>query len=163
MTIISQSKLVPAAAILSEILMLAGCGKQTPATAPQSTPPEVGIITVKPERAVLTTELSGWVSPHLIAEVRPQVGSIIQQRHFTEGTDIKAGQILYQIDPATFRATFASAKATLSRAEANLAPAPASGRSASGTWSRSRRSVSRSMTMPMRRWRRPASTWTIPV
>jgi len=112
------------AAILGGMLLMTGCNKQGSAPAPsQGAPPEVGVITIRPERAVLTTELSGRVSPHLIAEVRPQVGGIIQQRLFTEGSDVKAGQVLYQIDPATFQAVFASAKAALSRAEANLAPA----------------------------------------
>ena len=81
------------------------------------------MITIQPQRAVLTTELPGRVAPHLIAEVRPQVGGIIQQRLFTEGSDVKAGQVLYQIDPATYKAAFASARAALARAEANLVPA----------------------------------------
>jgi membrane fusion protein (multidrug efflux system) len=120
----SQSKRIAVAAILGGTLLIAGCGQQNTTNAPaQGAPPEVGIITVQPARAVLTTELSGRVSPHLIAEVRPQVGGIIQQRLFTEGSDVKAGQVLYQIDPATYRAAFASARAALSRAEANLAPA----------------------------------------
>ena len=78
------------------------------------------IITTAP--VTLTMELSGRISPHLIAEVRPQVGGIIQKRLFTEGSDVKAGQVLYQIDPATYQAAFASAKAALARAEANLVP-----------------------------------------
>jgi membrane fusion protein (multidrug efflux system) len=105
-------------------VLLTGCNRQTTPAAPaQAAPPEAGVITVQPERTVLTTELSGRITPHLIAEVRPQVGGIIQQRLFTEGADVKAGQVLYQIDPATFRAAFASARAALARAEANLAPA----------------------------------------
>jgi membrane fusion protein (multidrug efflux system) len=65
-------------------------------------------------------ELPGRTSPYLIAEVRPQVGGIIQKRLFTEGSDVKAGQVLYQIDPSTYQAAFDSAKAGLARAEANL-------------------------------------------
>jgi membrane fusion protein (multidrug efflux system) len=68
----------------------------------------------------LTTELSGRTSPQLLAEVRPQVGGIIQKRLFTEGSEVRAGQVLYQIDPASYQAAFASAKAAESRAEANL-------------------------------------------
>lgn len=100
-------------------LLLAGCSKPKPA-APPSGPPEVGIIVVKPEKASLTTELSGRTSPQLLAEVRPQVGGIIQKRLFTEGSEVKKGQVLYQIDPASYQAAFASAKAAESRAEANL-------------------------------------------
>lgn len=124
MTDMSRPALIVTAAILCGLL-LAGCNKQQPAgPAPgQGAPPEVSVIAIQPQRAVLTTELPGRVAPHLIAEVRPQVGGIIQQRLFTEGADVKAGQVLYQIDPATYRATFASAKAALARAEANLVPA----------------------------------------
>ena len=80
------------------------------------------MITVQPERVMLTTELPGRTSAYLIAEVRPQVGGIIQKRLFTEGSDVKEGDVLYQIDPAAYQATYNSAKAALSRAEANLIP-----------------------------------------
>lgn len=103
-------------------LLLAGCQKQQPAAAPPP-PAEVGIITLAPTRTVLTTELPGRVAPHLIAEVRPQVGGIIQKRLFTEGSEVKAGQALYQIDPAVYQAELDSARAALARAEANLTPA----------------------------------------
>jgi membrane fusion protein, multidrug efflux system len=123
MTNLPRSKVTLATAILAGMLLIAGCGERSAATAPQSPPPEVGIVTIQPAAVTLTTELPGRIAPHLIAEVRPQVGGIIQQRLFTEGADVKAGQLLYQIDPATYRAAFASAKAALARAEANLAPA----------------------------------------
>ena len=103
--------------------LLTGCGKKTTAAPPPSGPPEVGVITVQPQRVALTTELPGRTSPFLIAEVRPQVSGIIKKRVFTEGSDVKAGQVLYQIDPATYQAAFASAKAAEARAEANLIPA----------------------------------------
>jgi membrane fusion protein (multidrug efflux system) len=64
-------------------------------------------------------ELSGRISPQMVAEVRPQVGGIIQKRLFTEGKEVKAGESLYQIDPATYQAALASAKAALAKAEAN--------------------------------------------
>lgn len=82
--------------------------------------PEMGVLTVKPQPVTLTTELPGRTVPYLIAEVRPQVGGIVQSRQFTEGGDVKAGQTLYQIDPATYRASYASAQATLAKAQANL-------------------------------------------
>jgi membrane fusion protein (multidrug efflux system) len=78
---------------------------------------------VQPQRVALTTELAGRTSAYLIAEVRPQVGGIIQKRLFTEGSDVKAGEVLYQIDPAAYQAAYNSAKAALARAEAHLIPA----------------------------------------
>jgi membrane fusion protein (multidrug efflux system) len=77
-------------------------------------------VTITTAPVTLTMELPGRISPHMLAEVRPQVGGIIQKRLFTEGSDVKAGQVLYQIDPATYQAAYASAKAALARAEANL-------------------------------------------
>ncbi len=104
-------------------LVVAGCGKRNSAVAKTpSTPPEVGVVVLQPQRVALTTELPGRTSAYLIAEVRPQVGGIIQKRLFTEGTDVTAGEVLYQIDPATYQATYNSAKAALARAEANLNP-----------------------------------------
>src|SRR6266568_495117 len=87
------------AAALVASLSLTGCSKSKSAP-PPSGPPEVGIVVVKPEKVSLTTELSGRNVPQMIAEVRPQVSGIIQKRLFTEGSDVKAGQVLYQIDPA---------------------------------------------------------------
>jgi membrane fusion protein (multidrug efflux system) len=68
----------------------------------------------------LTTELPGRTSSYLVAEIRPQVNGIIQKRLFKEGSDVKAGQLLYQIDPAPFQAIYDSARASLAKAEANL-------------------------------------------
>lgn len=86
----------------------------------QMPPAEVGVISVQPQTVTMSTELPGRTAPYAIAEIRPQVGGIIQQRAFTEGGDVKAGQTLYQIDPATFQNTFDSAKAALARSEATL-------------------------------------------
>ena len=116
-------KLIFFMGILVGSLMLTACGKQNGAGGPmQSGPPEVAVMVVKPERVALTTELAGRTSAYLVAEVRPQVGGIIQKRLFTEGTDVKAGGVLYQIDPATYQAAYNSAKAALARVEANLIP-----------------------------------------
>ena len=108
-----------AAAVLIAGLMMTGCGKKT-ASAPPPAPPEVAVTVVQPQRVTLTTELPGRTAPVLIAEVRPQVGGIIQKRLFTEGADVSAGQVLYQIDPAPYQAAFASAKAAEARVEATL-------------------------------------------
>lgn len=115
-----RSKLLGTIGILTVALLVTGCNKPKSGGPPPSGPPEVGIVVVKPEKVSLTTELSGRTVSQLVAEVRPQVGGIIQKRMFTEGSDVKAGQILYQIDPATYQAVFASAKASEARAEANL-------------------------------------------
>lgn len=109
------------AVVMTLAFLVSGCETQpTAAAPPPSGPPEVGVIEIQPQPVTLTTELPGRVAPHLIAEVRPQVGGIIQQRLFTEGSDVTAGQVLYQIDPARYRAVYNSAKAALARAEANL-------------------------------------------
>ncbi len=97
---------------------LMGCENRR--QAPPTPMPEVSVITVVPERLVLTTDLPGRTSAHLISEIRPQVNGIIQKRLFKEGTDVKAGDQLYQIDPAPFEAALESAKAALAKSEANL-------------------------------------------
>lgn len=117
---IFRSTFLPVVTIFTATILLTSCNGKKPAGAPPSGPPEVGVITVKTERVALTTELSGRTVPHLIAEVRPQVSGIIKKRLFTEGSDVKAGQLLYQIDSATFDAGYASAKASEARVEAAL-------------------------------------------
>jgi membrane fusion protein (multidrug efflux system) len=84
--------------------------------------PEVAVEVVKTQPVTLTTELPGRSSAYLMAEVRPQVNGIIQKRAFTEGSDVKAGALLYQIDPAPFQAALASAQAALAKAQAILPP-----------------------------------------
>jgi membrane fusion protein (multidrug efflux system) len=96
-----------------------GCDRRQQAAAPPPTP-EVAVVTVQPQPVVLTTELPGRTSPYRIAEIRPQVNGLIQKRLFTEGADVQAGQDLYQIDPAPFRAALDNAQAALGRAQASL-------------------------------------------
>ena len=107
------------AGILAASLLALSCSKPQQAP-PKAGPPEVGIITISQGRVALTTELPGRTVPLLIAEVRPQVGGIIKKRLYTEGSDVKAGQLLYQIDPAPYEAAYASAQAVQARSEANL-------------------------------------------
>ncbi|HQL20526.1 MAG TPA: efflux RND transporter periplasmic adaptor subunit, partial [Opitutaceae bacterium] len=76
------------------------------------------VVTAQP--VVLTTELPGRTAAYRVAEVRPQVNGLVQSRLFEEGSEVKAGDVLYQIDPAQFQAAFDSAVAALGRAEANL-------------------------------------------
>ncbi len=108
---------------IAGVLMLNGCGNKQSGATPPPAPPVVGVVIIKPQRVELTTELAGRTAAYLVAEVRPQVNGIVQKRLFTEGSDVKAGQVLYQIDPSTYRAAHASARASLSRAEATLVSA----------------------------------------
>ncbi|MCD6352925.1 MAG: efflux RND transporter periplasmic adaptor subunit, partial [Proteobacteria bacterium] len=98
-------------------LLLAGCDRSTQAPPPV---PEVSTVTVKTQKVILTTELPGRTAPFRIAQIRPQVSGLILKRLFEEGSDVNAGQVLYQIDPAPFQAILDNAKAALGRAEANL-------------------------------------------
>lgn len=119
-----RANLITILLILIAGMILTSCEKKNTTVGKSAgTPPEVGVIVVQPQRVTLTTELAGRTSAYLIAEVRPQVGGIVQKRLFIEGSDVKAGEILYQIDPATYQAAYNSAKASLARAEANVIPA----------------------------------------
>ncbi len=102
-------------------LIISGCSQQSASgPAPGGGPPEVAVVVVKLERVEITRELPGRVSANLVAEVRPQVTGIIRERLFEEGNNVKAGDVLYQIDPAPYKAALDSAQAALTRAEANL-------------------------------------------
>lgn len=104
------------------IALLAGCNQQKQAGGqPQGGgPPEVSVLTIEPQRLTVTTELPGRTAAYRIAEIRPQVSGIVLKRLFREGSEVKAGDQLYQIDPATYEASLASAQADVQKAEANL-------------------------------------------
>ncbi|ADV00123.1 efflux RND transporter periplasmic adaptor subunit [Alicycliphilus denitrificans] len=108
------------ACILALSLLLAACGDKNAKPAAAEQPPEVGVVTLQPERRVVTTELPGRTTAFLSAEIRPQVGGIVQKRLFTEGARVAAGQVLYQLDPAPYEVALASAEAQLARARATL-------------------------------------------
>ena len=99
-------------------LLLTTCNRHQETAPPRI--PEVAVVVVRPQRVVLTTELPGRTSPFRVAEIRPQASGLILKRLFKEGSDVVVGQMLYQIDPAPFRAALDNAKAALARAEANL-------------------------------------------
>jgi membrane fusion protein (multidrug efflux system) len=108
---------------LAASLVVAGCSRKDaadakPAAAPA--PKEVGVVTLKTERIAFSTELSGRTVAPVVAQIRPQVGGILQKRLYTEGSQVKAGQVLYQLDPASFQATYASAQASVRKAESSL-------------------------------------------
>ncbi len=112
--LVSGIVLVAAAALLA-----AGCGGERQ-TAHAPGPPEVSTVTLATEPVTLTTELPGRTAPYLVAEIRPQVSGIITRRPFTEGADVKAGDLLYQIDPAPFQAAYDQAAAALEVAQAKV-------------------------------------------
>ena len=91
--------------------LLSGCKKE--AAAPVAQAPQVGVVTLQPQAYTLTTELPGRTTAYRVAEVRPQVNGIILKRLFTEGSEVKLGQQLYQIDPSVYESTLASAQANL--------------------------------------------------
>ncbi|WP_440532867.1 efflux RND transporter periplasmic adaptor subunit [Variovorax sp. YR566] len=98
---------------------IAGCSGSSSAP-PQLPAAQVGVVTIQPENQPITTELSGRTRARLSAEIRPQVGGIVQQRLFEEGALVKAGQVLYQLDPASYKASYASAQASVAKAEATV-------------------------------------------
>lgn len=98
--------------------LAAGCRQAPPPPAPG--PAEVAVFTVQPERVVLTTELPGRTAASLVAEVRPQVNGIVRERRFDEGATVKAGSLLYQVDPSAYEAAVKQAEAALAMAEANV-------------------------------------------
>ncbi|ENN1521628.1 multidrug efflux RND transporter periplasmic adaptor subunit AcrA [Salmonella enterica subsp. enterica serovar Typhimurium] len=103
--------------MLSGSLALTGCDDKQDQQGGQQMP-EVGVVTLKTEPLQITTELPGRTVAYRIAEVRPQVSGIILKRNFVEGSDIEAEVSLYQIDPATYQATYDSAKGDLAKAQA---------------------------------------------
>src|SRR5208283_2255696 len=103
--------------LVAALAVLTSCSRKQALPPP---PPEVATVTVAAKPVLLTTELPGRTSPYRIAEIRPRVSGLIQKRLFTEGADVKEGDVLYQIDPAPFQAALDNAQAALGRAQANL-------------------------------------------
>jgi membrane fusion protein (multidrug efflux system) len=121
MHIYGRGRRIAAGGVITTILILGGCGQQpNKGGPPPGGPPEVAVVTIQPKRLVITTELAGRTSANLVAELRPQVSGIIRKRLFEEGSNVKADQTLYLIDPAPYQAALDNAKAALDRAEANL-------------------------------------------
>jgi membrane fusion protein (multidrug efflux system) len=116
-------------ALLPLAALLAACGAKDSApgaTAPSGPPPAtVGVVTVANEVVALQTELPGRVSAVRVAQVRARVNGVVLQRLFREGSEVKAGQVLYQIDAAPYRAALDSAQASVAKSQANLAQATA--------------------------------------
>jgi len=111
-------RLASAVAVGVAVLALAACGKKPPAPAAQT--PTVSVVTVQSQAVTVTSELPGRVNANLAAEVRARVDGIVLSRDFVEGAEVKAGERLYQIDPAPYQATYHSAQAALEKAKASL-------------------------------------------
>jgi len=105
---------------LTGTLWLAGCGQAEPGASAQAPAPSVGVIELKAQNITLSRELPGRVQAWQQAEIRPQVSGLIQSRLFDEGSQVKAGQALYQIDAAPFEAALASAEAAATKAKASI-------------------------------------------
>ncbi len=117
-----------ASAVVIAASLAAGCGQKPEAGGPPGggmPPAEVGVITVAPQAIGLATELPGRLEASRVAQVRARAAGILQKRVFTEGSDVKAGQLLFRIDAAPYEASAASARAALARAQANLTQAAA--------------------------------------
>lgn len=100
------------------VLTLWGCSPEP--AAPARTAISVGVVSLQTYDVTITSELSGRTRAHMVAQIRPQVTGIVQKRLFTEGAEVKAGQVLYQLDPATYQAAYAMAQANLEKAEARV-------------------------------------------
>lgn len=103
--------------LLGALVSLAGCGAQE---APPPPPPAVGVVVLKEEPVTLTSELPGRIAAAEISEVRPQISGVIRRRLFTEGSMVRAGQILYEIEDAPARAAVGTAQGNLARAQAAI-------------------------------------------
>ncbi|PSB91799.1 efflux RND transporter periplasmic adaptor subunit [Candidatus Pandoraea novymonadis] len=97
------------------------CGKKSEMSRQTTLPPEVGVVTLQSESVMLRTNLPGRILPFRVADVRARVSGTVLKRDFIEGSDVKQGQRLYKIDPATYQVAYNSAKALLAKAEANAA------------------------------------------
>ena len=120
------AKFLVTAAVLQSLIilvMLGGCSGGEPP--PEAVTPKVSVISIKPQSQVLTTELAGRTQAFMVAQIRPQVSGIVQQRLFVEGADIKVGQALYQLDAASYTAALAQSRASLAKYRATLKSAQA--------------------------------------
>ncbi|AVN33841.1 MAG: efflux RND transporter periplasmic adaptor subunit [Serratia marcescens] len=107
--------------LLGLSLLLAACdGQNAGAPAGAGAEQEVGVVTLRGQSVTLSSELTGRVNATMTSDVRPQVDGIIKQRLFTEGAEVKAGQVLYQIDPASYQASYDQAAAQLKNAQATV-------------------------------------------
>ncbi|KAB0496123.1 efflux RND transporter periplasmic adaptor subunit [Pseudomonas lini] len=106
--------------LLLTVLGLSACGDQKPPAEPSASVPQVKTLTVQPRAFAMTTDLPGRIEPVRIAEVRARVAGVVLTRHFQEGSDVKAGQLLFSIDPAPLKAALMRAEGALAKVEADV-------------------------------------------
>lgn len=123
MHIKQASPALKAVAALLLTATLSSCGQSQNSAMPAAGPASVGVLTLQTQDTVISRELPARISAFTVAEIRPQVGGIIQKRLFTEGSEVKAGQVLYQINPDSYQAAYQSAQASQAKAEATLTSA----------------------------------------
>ena len=111
----------PLSSVLAAVLLLSACRKETPP--PQPPAPEVTVVTVEPRRVADQVELVGDVQAYRTVQVRAQVSGVIVERPFREGSQVRANDVLYRIDPVTYEADYQAAQAQAADAEARLANA----------------------------------------
>jgi membrane fusion protein (multidrug efflux system) len=116
---------LPVSLAVGLVIALSSCQEKTQAPAAAAAKPEVSVVALHPKSVAITAQLPGRTSASLVAEVRPQVSGIILQRNFKEGSEVHAGDILYEIDPASYQATYDSAAAALQKAEGAVPSAQA--------------------------------------
>jgi membrane fusion protein (multidrug efflux system) len=119
MTIQCNAVLKLVCTLIIGFLGLAACAQDKPRAAPAAA--EVGVLTLQSRQVALQSELPGRTAAYLVSEVRPQVSGIVKERLFNEGADVKAGQVLYRIDPSSYRASYEQGKADVANAEAAVA------------------------------------------
>jgi membrane fusion protein (multidrug efflux system) len=113
-----NSSLLRASLLCLSLLALTACGKGKEQGPPQMPPPEVGVIKVQPQNSPLTRDLVGRLSAYRSADVRARVPGVLLKRTYEEGTDVKKGQLLFQIDPAPLKAVLNASQASLAQARA---------------------------------------------
>ncbi|MGV8898533.1 MAG: efflux RND transporter periplasmic adaptor subunit [Burkholderiaceae bacterium] len=122
----SHQRFARLAAVLAVLSLFAGCSEKPQAgAAPGAGAPaaEVSVMTVASQRLTISNELPGRLEATRIAQVRARAAGIVQKREFVEGSEVKAGALLFRIDPASYQATYESTQAALAKSEANLAQA----------------------------------------
>lgn len=121
---LSKARRMPLA-VLASAMLLAGCGPSGDASPQAAGPRPVQAVVVQPQRYVLSNELPGRVEPMRVAEVRARVAGIVLSRDFEEGADVKAGDVLFRIDPAPFKTALSRAQGELAKADAAVSDAQA--------------------------------------